>query len=109
MSNVFTDFESLRPDIYMSDDRKKALREQSRMPDKFEVVRSLEPRALACFLRYVASELKYDGIPSFAYGALESSESAVKNIRSVDCDELYEMLNIVADCIEKHLKEGAEK
>lgn len=62
------------------------------MAGKFDNIRELDPLVLSQSLRLMASNLRYAGIPS--------ENSALKNMQMVDCDELSEFLNAVADNIQ---------
>lgn len=66
------------------------------MAGKFDNIRELDPLVLSQSLRLMASNLRYAGIPS--------ENSALKNMQMVDCDELSEFLNAVADNIQESFK-----
>ena len=108
MSDVPTDFEKLRPDIYMTDEQKDKLRGLLNPRRVFlERVRNADAIELVAILRYIAGSYKYDGIPQY----FNAEHHSVRNLRSVDCDDLYDFLMAVADNIGKrtevhHIMEG---
>lgn len=105
MSGFGLDLEKLRPDIYLTEEQKKAMREQLIPPDICTRIRNMEPIELVAFIRYMASDYQCGGIPSEAY---DRADSSVKNIQPVDCNKLYSLLNAIADNLGRQLQEGLE-
>jgi hypothetical protein len=105
MSGFGLDLEKLRPDIYLTEEQKKAMREQLIPPDICTRIRNMEPTELVAFIRYMASDYQCGGIPSEAY---DRADSSVKNIQPVDCNKLYSLLNAIADNLGKQLQKGFE-
>lgn len=107
MSALFMDLETLRPDIYLSEEQKRKMREQVRPPDKISVVRGADTPLLVSLLREIASQYKHEfgDVPKRYAG---TSEPTVRNIQGVDVDDLHDLLCAVADNIEEREKKGRD-
>lgn len=80
------DMERLRPDIYLADEQKQAMRDALRKPSLSEVIKKLPTEQVCAFLKMHASDFR---------GA--SMSPTVRNIQSIDCDQLAELFDALAE------------
>ncbi len=80
----FVNMERLRPDIYLTDEQKNAMRAALRPPSLADQLKMRSVDELIVFLRNQAMQMK-----------LESSPHC-KNIQPVDMDRLAEVFDVIA-------------
>ncbi len=82
--SLFVDMERLRPDIYLTDEQKNAMRAALRPPSFADQLKMLSVDELIVFLRNQAIQMR--------------SESSLycENIQPVDMDRLAEVFDVIA-------------
>ena len=79
------DMERLRPDIYLTDEQKQSMRDALRMPSIAEWIKESPNERICAFLKKKASDFRRDSMPS------------IRNIQSIDCDQLAELFDALAE------------
>lgn len=82
--SLFVDMERLRPDIYLTDEQKNAMRAALRPPSFADQLKMRSVDELIVFLRSQAMQMKSESSPH------------CKNIQPVNIDRLAEVFDVIA-------------
>jgi len=79
------DMERLRPDVYLTDEQKQAMRDALRMPSLAEWIKKSPNEKICAFLKKKASDFRRDSMPP------------IRNVQSIDGDQLAELFDALAE------------